>query len=181
MAFLGTPGPASGRTVRLYINADVSTQTAKLRQDSPAGTFDFMEEVARINADNYTPGKRNFVEGEVRSQWQKIRLEASAELGSLKFSYVRAKGITDNVFHTLFDYSQPDADPIEFLVADDDITLEGCTYDRLFCQLSRVGEDRDLGKVVATDFEAQEVTHYEEVTGTQTIQLTVAEVTPAGA
>lgn len=179
MAFAGTPGPASGRIARLYINADVSTQTAKKRSDSPAGTTTYMEEVARIHSDNYTPGKRGFVEADIRSQYQKLKLEGASDLGSLKFSYVRAKGITDNVYHTLFDYSQPNADPIEFFVADDDITLEGCTYDRLFCQLSRVGEDRDLGKVVATDFEAVECTHYEDVTGTETIMPTVSESTPA--
>jgi len=179
MDYAATPGPASGRVARLYFNVNTTGPVVKLRQDSPVGTFTFMTELALIDKDNYTPGKINFVEGEVRARYQKIRLEGSAELGSIKFSYTRHKGTTDLVWTALNSFSQPGDVPVEFLVADDDITLEGTTYDRLFCIVSRVGEDRDLGKVVSTDFECTEVTHYETVVATETLMLTVSETTPA--
>lgn len=181
MAFAGTPGPYSGRIARLYLNWNSSSGVGEpaLRSDSPAGTFTNLLEIGFISGDNYSPGKKNYVEAEVRSQWQKFKLEGASDLASLKFSYMKQKGTTDAVWEAIKSIVEPGSPAVEIFICDDDVSLEGCTYDRGFFVLSKAGEDRDLGKIVTCDIEGTETTHFEEVDGNAVEQPILSEVTPA--
>lgn len=148
-----TPGPYSGRIARLYMNVSGSTPGTRA-----APTW---VQIAFINGDQYTPAKKNFVEGECRSQWRKFKLEGGSDLASLKFSYMPQKSASDPVYTALIALSAPGAAHVEFAVADDVITYTGCQYDKFFGSISKTAIDRDLGKIVSVDFEVSEVSHYE--------------------
>ena len=139
----------TGKQVRTYYNSGTRA--------SPVWVA-----IVGLSKEKFDYGEPTLFQTEDREMTRVIQQEGRTRPCKLTATYRRIAGAADTVWDFLMAHSIFSQTAAEFAVSNDAIAnTGGIKYNRFFGKVSKLGEDRDVGKFVEQDIVIDEVEHYE--------------------